>query len=88
MYATGTKADAGDVIGLEGLRRVVQAVHVPVVGIGGITVERAREVAGTSAAGIAVVGAVMAARDPEATARSLLGAVVPGRHEGVGQDGL
>lgn len=72
VYATGTKADAGEVIGPEGLARVVGAVSVPVVGIGGITVARAPEVAATGAAGVAVVGAIMGAADPEATARRFL----------------
>lgn len=72
VYATSTKADAGDVIGLTGLRRVVEDVDCPVLGIGGITVERAAEVAGTGAAGIAVVGAVMSAVDPSAAVQALL----------------
>lgn len=72
VYATTTKADAGDVIGLAGLARVARAVPVPVVAIGGITVERAREIPPTGAAGVAVVGAVMAAADPgEAVGRIL-----------------
>ena len=75
VYATTTKADAGDVIGLTGLRAVVEAVSVPVVGIGGITVERTSEVLATGAAGVAVVGAVMAAADPAAAVRDFLGAV-------------
>ena len=74
VYATTTKADAGDVIGLEGLRAVVEAVAVPVVGIGGITAARAPEVVGTGAAGVAVVGAVMAAADPAAVVGEFLGA--------------
>ena len=74
VYATSTKADAGEVIGLEGLERVARAVDVPVVGIGGVTVERSAEVAGTGAAGVAVVGAVMAAEDPGAAVRGLLAA--------------
>lgn len=72
VYSTSTKSDAGEVIGLEGLDRVARAVAVPVIGIGGITVARAAEVATTSAAGIAVVGAVMAAADPGTAARGLL----------------
>jgi len=72
VYPTATKPDAGEVVGLTGLRRVVQAVDAPVVAIGGITADRAREVAATGAAGVAVVGAVMAARDPAAAARGLL----------------
>lgn len=72
VYATSTKPDAGDVIGLVGLRRVVEAVSVPVVAIGGITPERVTEVAANGAAGVAVVGAVMAATDPAAAVRSLM----------------
>lgn len=72
VYATTTKADAGDVIGLAGLERVVRAVAVPVVAIGGVTVARAAEIPPTGAAGVAVVGAVMAAPDPAAVVRALL----------------
>lgn len=76
VYATTTKADAGEVIGLEGLGRVAAAVRVPVVGIGGITVARAAEVARTGAAGVAVVGAVMSAADPAGAVRALMGSDV------------
>jgi thiamine-phosphate pyrophosphorylase len=73
VYATTTKPDAGDVIGLDGLDRVARAVAVPVVGIGGIDAERAAEVAArTRAAGVAVVGAVMRAADPHAAVKALL----------------
>lgn len=73
VYGTSTKPDAGEVIGLEGLQRVVDAVAVPVVGIGGIDAERSPEVAAhTSAAGIAVVGAVMGAEDVGAAVEGLL----------------
>jgi len=71
VFPTSTKEGAGEVIGVEGLKRVVDAVRVPVVGIGGITVERARAVAHTGAAGVAVVGAVMDAQDPAAAVRAL-----------------
>ncbi|MEJ2217534.1 MAG: thiamine phosphate synthase [Gemmatimonadota bacterium] len=72
VFPTTTKTDAGSDIGPEGLDRVARAVHVPVVGIGGITVERAPALARTAAAGIAVVGAVMEAEDPATVVRCLL----------------
>ena len=72
VYATSTKADAGDVIGVAGLQRVCDSVGTPVVGIGGITVDRVSEVRGAGAAGVAVVGAVMAAADPAEAVRRLL----------------
>lgn len=77
VYPTTTKADAGDVIGLAGLERVARAVPVPVVAIGGITVERAAEIPATGAAGVAVVGAVMAAPDPTAAVQALLRPFAP-----------
>ncbi len=72
VYATSTKPDAGNVIGLGGLQRVCLATPAPVVAIGGITADRSPEVAGTRAAGVAVVGAVMRAVDVGGTVRALL----------------
>jgi thiamine-phosphate pyrophosphorylase len=73
VFGTTTKEDAGDVIGVEGLARVARAVDVPVLGIGGVTPEGARAIArDSSAAGVAVVGAVMGAADPAAAVRELL----------------
>ncbi len=61
VYATSTKPDAGLPIGLEGLRRILRVASVPVVAIGGINEENAREVLETGVAGIAVISAVMGA---------------------------
>jgi len=72
VYKTATKPDAGASIGLAALRRVVDTVEAPVVGIGGITVQRSGEVAMTGAAGIAVVAAVMRAPDVAKVVRQLL----------------
>jgi thiamine-phosphate pyrophosphorylase len=72
VYGTSTKADAGAPIGLDRLDEVARAVPVPVVAIGGITPERAVDVARTHAAGVAVVGAVMRAADPGDAVRRLL----------------
>ena len=73
VFPTETKRDAGEVIGIEGLARVVDAVQIPVVGIGGVTEDGAREIArGTSAAGVAVIGAVMGAADPGRATQLLL----------------
>lgn len=74
VYGTSTKPDAGEVIGLQGLQRVAEAVvDVPVVGIGGIDAERSAEVAAhTSATGVGVVGAVMGAEDVGAAVEAIL----------------
>lgn len=72
VYGTTTKDVGDEAIGLDALDRVARAVDLPVVAIGGVTPERAGEVARTAAAGAAVIGAVMGATDPAAAVRSLL----------------
>lgn len=74
VFRTSTKVDAGAVIGVEGLSRVARAVAVPVVGIGGITEDRAEDLANSGAAGVAVVGAVMRSGDVARTVGRLLDA--------------
>jgi thiamine-phosphate pyrophosphorylase len=69
VYGTGTKADAGEAIGLDGLRCVIDQTPLPVIGIGGISIERAAEVVATGVVGVAVVGAVFMASDPASAAR-------------------
>lgn len=72
VYPTGSKADAGDAIGLERVAEVARSVHIPVVGIGGITEGNWYDVVRAGAAGIAVISAVMRAKDPETSTRNLL----------------
>ncbi len=71
VYGTPTKPDAGPPIGLERLAEIVQAVSIPVVGIGGITPENAAAVIEAGAVGVAVISAVIGAADPEEAAREL-----------------
>ncbi len=66
IFATPSKAAFGDPIGPEVLRRTAEAVRVPVWAIGGITPENAPTLRGLPIAGVAVIGAVMTAADPEA----------------------
>ncbi len=72
VWPTSSKKDAGTAIGLDGLRQVVEAVPVPVVAIGGVSVENASLLAQTGAAGAAVLSAVMSARNPAKVVRQLL----------------
>ncbi len=73
VYPTSNKSDAGPTIGLAGLQAVVDAVDVPVLGIGGIDAEGAREIAThTTAAGIAAIGSIMDADDPRSVVSALL----------------
>ena len=68
---TGTKAEAGEALGLKGLRRFVAlAGGKPVVAIGGIKPDDVGEVLGCGAAGVAVVSGILGGIDIEVAARS------------------
>jgi thiamine-phosphate pyrophosphorylase len=80
-FTTANKPDAGAALGPEGfaaLRRLAPE-EMPVIGIGGITAANAATIlrTGGGAAGVAVMGAVMGARNPEAAAQALSAAVGP-----------
>lgn len=57
--------------GVEGLLAVVESVSIPVLAIGGITVENIEQVLATGCAGVAVIGAISQDRNPEQAARLL-----------------
>lgn len=56
VFATGTKADAEPVIGLEGVRRLRALTAKPLVAIGGITLRNVAAVTEAGADSIAVIG--------------------------------
>jgi thiamine-phosphate pyrophosphorylase len=56
VFATGTKADAEPVVGLEGVRRARTLTDKPLVAIGGITLHNARSVLDAGADSVAVIG--------------------------------
>jgi thiamine-phosphate pyrophosphorylase len=78
-FATPTKPDAGAPLGPEGFAAIARLAPegIPVIGIGGITATNASQIVRSGAAGVAVIGAVLSARDPEAAARALRAALEP-----------
>ncbi len=71
VFATATKTDTALPLGLEGVRKMRELVHIPLVGIGGIDHRNAASVIGAGADGIAVVSAIVSAADPQAAAKQL-----------------
>jgi len=71
VFATPTKTDAPAATGLDGLRRIRDAVRLPLVAIGGIHAGNAAAVLAAGADGLAVVSAIMAAADPRLAAAEL-----------------
>jgi thiamine-phosphate diphosphorylase len=72
VYATGSKADAGDPIGIDGLLRVARVSRYPVAAIGGIGLSQLADVRESGVAMAAVISAVAAAHDPHEAARALV----------------
>lgn len=56
VFPTPSKPSAAAWLGAGGLEAIVKAVRVPVLAIGGITLDRVAAVAGAGAAGIAAIG--------------------------------
>ena len=81
VYETASKKTKPEQteIGLERVQAVCEAVSIPVVGIGGVTHERAGDVVAAGADGVAVVSEITQADDPEAATRRLAEAVAAGR---------
>lgn len=71
MYATGTKTDA-QLVTMEELEKIRQAVQIPLVVIGGINRETIPNFKGKGVDGLAVVSAIVSQPDVEAAARELL----------------
>ena len=71
VFPTATKPDAGEALGIERFSEIARAVSIPVVAIGGITLDTVDQVIGAGAAGAAVVSAVVAADDMAGAARAL-----------------
>jgi thiamine-phosphate pyrophosphorylase len=75
VFAPISKSSYGPPQGVDALRETCARSTIPVFALGGINAERARELAGAGAAGVAAIGAVMGAEHPGAAVRSLLEAV-------------
>jgi thiamine-phosphate pyrophosphorylase len=70
IFATASKEKPDPVVGLEGLRRVREAVgSLPLVAIGGVTRENAPAVLAAGADSVAVIGALLGRRDPSEITR-------------------
>jgi thiamine-phosphate pyrophosphorylase len=75
VFLTVSKPGYGPALGLDGLAAAIAAATGPVVALAGITPANARACIETGAGGIAVMGEVMRAADPEATVRAFLKAI-------------
>jgi thiamine-phosphate pyrophosphorylase len=70
IFKTASKENPDPVVGLEGLRRVREAVgHLPLVAIGGVTRENGPSVLDAGADSVAVISALLSPEDPSEITR-------------------
>ena len=75
VYDTPSKQAYGPPLGLSQVEEACRRVRIPIIGIGGITAARAREVRGAGAYGVAVITAILGAADVEAATRAMMESV-------------
>lgn len=70
VFPTGSKSDAVEVE-LHTVKRICEAVEIPVIAIGGISQENVMQLKGSGICGVAVISAIFAAEDVEQAASHL-----------------
>ncbi len=75
IYETPSKQMFGPPLGIHTLAKACRLVRIPIIGIGGVTAARAREMRHAGAFGVAVITAILGAADVESATRELLDAV-------------
>ncbi|MBQ6099500.1 MAG: thiamine phosphate synthase [Methanobrevibacter sp.] len=71
VFPTQTKKDA-DSVTKQQLKEIVESIDIPVVAIGGITLENAIELKDTGISGLSVVSAIMSSDNPKKSSEKLL----------------
>jgi thiamine-phosphate pyrophosphorylase len=72
IFATSSKANPDPVVGLELIRQARQLTGKPIVAIGGITLDVAKDVIQAGADCVAVISDILAAKNPAARVRQYL----------------
>ena len=72
IYETPSKLKYGKPIGVDTLKKVKLEVSLPVFGIGGIKLDKVREIMETGADGIALISAILASKDIRKTTEDFL----------------
>ena len=71
VFPTATKDDAPKIT-KKNLKEIVESISIPVVAIGGITLNNAHELNDTGIAGLSVVSAIMSSENPKKSSEELL----------------
>lgn len=71
VFPTATKDDAPKITKKD-LKEIVESINIPVVAIGGITIDNAHELTDTGIKGLSVVSAIMSSDNPKKSSEKLL----------------
>jgi thiamine-phosphate pyrophosphorylase len=77
VFPTVSKSNPDPVVGLEFIRQVRKHTRKPIVAVGGITLERVREVIDAGADSVAVISDILTAKNPSARVRQYLEILPP-----------
>jgi thiamine-phosphate pyrophosphorylase len=75
VFPTASKPGYGPAIGLDGLAEIIAQVSGPVIALGGVTPANAPLCLSAGASGVAVMGEVMRATNPQAVVEAMLAAM-------------
>jgi thiamine-phosphate pyrophosphorylase len=78
VFHTPSKASYGPPVGIDSLSEVTPRLRIPVFALGGINCRNTREVIDAGAYGIALISAVIAAKNPREEAKTLLASLTSG----------
>lgn len=76
VFPTETKSGTRPLVGLDGIRKVKAAVQIPVVAIGGITLEQVSAVMEAGADGVAVISAIVGSGEITPACRQFLARIL------------
>ncbi len=74
VFGTATKEDAR-FLGVEQFSEICKSVHIPVVAIGGVSLQNIPQLKGSSASGVAVVSGLFGDDNPKAAAQQLVAVI-------------
>jgi thiamine-phosphate pyrophosphorylase len=80
LFTTTSKANPDPIVGLAFLRRVRDLTDKPIVGIGGISLDRAKSVIEAGADSVAVISGVLGSPNPSQSARQYLEVLETAKH--------
>ncbi len=76
IFYTSSKADYGEPLGVEVIKRVRKEINIPVFAIGGIKKDNVKDVMAAGADGAAVISVVIGTKEPEKAVKEILREII------------